>query len=483
LQITELKFENDHFTYQMINRHTTFFKALNLAVDYLILNISMISVYFIEDRTTIFWASNKRYLPIVLVFNLIWLLSANISGLYEQVLNKDSIKTYRVVIKTYILFVSLICFTILILIGTEAYFITRQYLFYSLALFGFLLGLWKLIFLSIRRSERASLRDTRGVIIVGAGRIGYDLYEFINENPDQGYKALGFFDDIPTNVKDKNLYLGATNDCIDYVLSNKVQEIFCTLSLSDSKIIEKLMVDADKNLIRFKYVPEYFDYAKKPTVVQSFGHIPVISVRLEPLENLLNRSIKRLFDVVFSLFVIIFIFSWLFPILSLLIKLESKGPVFFTQLRSGRDNHPFKCYKLRSMYMNNDADHKQATRDDRRITRVGAFLRKTSLDELPQFFNVLIGNMSVVGPRPHMLKHTKQYAALIDRFMVRHFLKPGITGWAQTQGLRGETKTVEAMLDRVEADVWYLENWSFLLDLKIIFLTMKNSLTGDSNAF
>lgn len=135
------------------------------------------------------------------------------------------------------------------------------------------------------------------------------------------------------------------------------------------------------------------------------------------------------------------------------------------------------------MYVNNDADHKQATRGDRRITRVGAFLRRTSLDELPQFFNVLKGNMSVVGPRPHMLKHTTQYSALIDQFMVRHFLKPGITGWAQIHGLRGETRTVEAMLDRVEADVWYLENWSFLLDMKIIFLTLRNTIKGDSNAF
>jgi putative colanic acid biosynthesis UDP-glucose lipid carrier transferase len=467
----------------MINRHTTFFKALNLTIDYFILNISMISTYFIEDRSTIYWANNRRYLPIVLVFNLIWLLSANISGLYEQVLNKDSVKTYRGVIKTYLLFVSFICFTILIVIGTEAYFITRQYLFYSLALFGFLLGVWKLIFLIIRKSERASLIDTRDVIIVGAGRIGYDLYNYFKQNPDVGYKVVGFFDDNPENIIDEKLNLGGTSNCIQYVKENKVAEIFCTLPVSDSKTIERLMLDADKNLIRFKSVPEYYDYDKKPTYIQSFGHIPIISVRTEPLENLLNRSIKRFFDIVFSLFVILFVFSWLFPILAIIIKLESKGPVFFTQLRSGRNNRSFKCYKFRSMRVNDDSDKKQATRNDRRVTKSGAFMRRTSLDELPQFFNVLRGNMSVVGPRPHMLTHTQQYSQLIDRFMVRHFLKPGITGWAQIKGLRGETKTVNDMLKRVEADVWYLENWSFLLDLKIIFLTMRNSLKGDKNAF
>ena len=467
----------------MINRHTTFFKALNLTIDYLILNISMVATYFIEDKSTIFWASNRRYLPIVLVFNLIWLLSANISGLYEQVLNKDSVKTYRVVIRTYFLFVSFICFTILILIGTETYFITRQYLFYSLALFGFLLGLWKLIFLTIRKSDRASFIDTRDIIIIGGGRIGLDLYNYFIQNPDTGYKTVGFFDDEPSNIKDQDLYLGGTDECISYVIKNKVAEIFCTLPVSQSATIEKLMLDADKNLIRFKFVPEYYDYAKKPTFIQSFGHIPIISVRTEPLENVLNRSIKRFFDIIFSLFVIIFVFSWLFPILAIIIKLESKGPIFFTQVRSGRDNHPFKCYKFRSMKVNNDSDKVQATRNDKRITKTGAFLRKTSLDELPQFFNVLIGNMSVVGPRPHMISHTEQYSKLIDRFMVRHFLKPGITGWAQIKGLRGETKTVDAMLQRVEADVWYLENWSFLLDLKIIFLTVRNSAKGEENAF
>jgi len=444
----------------MIHRYATFIKAVNLTIDYIILNISMVISYFIEDRSYIFWINNRRYLPIVLVFNLIWLLSANITGLYEHVLNKDSIRTYRGVIKTYLLFVSFICFTIIILIGTKAYFITREYLFYSLALFGFLLGLWKLVFLTIRKSDRASLIDTRAVIIIGGGRIGSDLHSFFKQNPERGYSLVGFFDDNPEKVIDNRLYLGGTDDCISYVLNNKVDEIFCTLPNSEALTIEKLMLDADKNLIRFKFIPEYYDYAKKPTFIQSFGHIPVISVRPEPLENMLNRSIKRLFDVAFSLFIILFV-----------------------QERSGRDNKPFKCYKFRSMRVNNDSDKKQATRGDSRITKTGAFIRKTSIDELPQFFNVLLGNMSVVGPRPHMISHTQQYSQLIDTFMVRHFLKPGITGWAQIKGLRGETQTTQAMLERVEADVWYLENWSFLLDMKIIFLTVWNVVKGEKNAF
>lgn len=467
----------------MIHRYATFIKAVNLTTDYIILNISMVLSYFIVDKSTFFWINNRSYLPIVLVFNLIWLLAANITGMYEQVLNKDAIITYRGVIKTYAIFVSFICFTIIILIGTKPYFVTREYLFYSLALFGFLLGFWKLIFLGIRKSRRTLLYDTRSVVIVGGGRIGYDLSTYFDQNKQRGYRLVGFFDDQPEKVKDAHLYLGATGECINYVIANKVDEIFCTLPNSKADEIEKLMLDADKNLIRFKFIPEYYDYAKKPTFIQSFGHIPVISVRPEPLENMLNRVIKRVFDTVFSLLTIVFVISWLFPILAIIIKLQSKGPVFFIQIRSGRDNKPFKCYKFRSMRVNNDSDKKQATRDDDRITPIGRFMRRTSLDEFPQFFNVLMGNMSVVGPRPHMISHTEQYSQLIDTFMIRHFLKPGITGWAQVKGLRGETKDTKDMLARVEADVWYLENWSFLLDLKIVFLTTLNAFKGDKNAF
>jgi putative colanic acid biosynthesis UDP-glucose lipid carrier transferase len=467
----------------MIHRYATFIKAINLTIDYIILNISMVIAYLIVDKSFIMWINNKNYLPIVLVFNLIWLLSANISGLYESVLNKDSINTYRSVFKTYLIFVGLICVTIIIIIGTKAYFITREYLFAAIALFGFLLGIWKLIFLTIRRGDRRVLMDKRNVIIVGAGRVGLDLYNYFRMNPERGYNMVGFFDDDPNRVSNVELFLGRTDACLDYVISNKVHEIFCALPSTEAKSIEKLMLEADKNMIRFKLVPEYYSYSNRPTLVQSFGHIPVISLRPEPLESVLNRFIKRVFDIVFSLGILLFVFSWLFPILAIIIKLQSKGPVFFMQVRSGRENENFKCYKFRSMRVNSDSDKKQATRNDSRITKIGAFMRKTSIDELPQFFNVLIGNMSVVGPRPHMVSHTEQYSKVIEKYMVRHFLKPGITGWAQVNGFRGETKNTEAMENRVEADVWYLENWSFLLDLKIIFLTFWSTAKGDENAF
>ncbi|OOQ57760.1 hypothetical protein BC343_13295 [Mucilaginibacter pedocola] len=193
------------------------------------------------------------------------------------------------------------------------------------------------------------------------------------------------------------------------------------------------------------------------------------------------RSTKRAFDIVFSLAVIIFILSWLMPILALLITIESKGPFIFSQKRSSRNNKTFHCYKFRSMYINADCDTLQTAKGDPRITRIGAFLRRYNLDELPQFFNVLMGNMSVIGPRPHMLSQTKEYAKLIDTFMVRHFVKPGITGWAQVNGLRGQTKTVSEMQARVEADLWYLKNWSFSLDMRITMRTILQMITGDKD--
>jgi putative colanic acid biosynthesis UDP-glucose lipid carrier transferase len=465
----------------MIYRYSSFIKAINLFVDYLILNVNIIIACFIANNV-VFFRYDNHYLPVAVIVNLAWFLSAYIIGLYKNVLTKDSIKTSRSLIKAYLLFISFIGFAIIAVSGSISYSLTRHFLLYSL-IFGFLLSIWKLVFLSIRKSERSLLIDAKTCVIVGFGRIGQDLYHFLEDNKGLGFKLIGVFDDTIQANKYEDLYIGSTKDCMPFVISNDIDEIFCTLPTSQSDTINMLMIESDKNLIRFKFIPEYFDFLKRPTYIENFGHIPIVSIRTEPLENTLNRIIKRLFDVIFSLFVILVIFTWLFPILAILIKITSKGSVFFVQTRSGRDNQPFKCYKLRSMTVNADSNNKQATRNDERITKLGAFLRRSSLDELPQFFNVLIGNMTVVGPRPLMISHTIQYSQLIDKFMVRHFLKPGITGYAQINGLRGETKTTEAMLKRVEADVWYLENWSFLLDLKIIFLTVWNAVRGEENAF
>jgi len=218
-------------------------------------------------------------------------------------------------------------------------------------------------------------------------------------------------------------------------------------------------------------------------MIEYYGNLPIVTTRPEPLDNLYNRTIKRIFDIVFSSLFLLLIASWLFPIIALAVKLTSKGPVFFMQKRSGENNSEFLCYKFRTMYVNREADTKQATKDDPRITSVGRILRKTNLDEIPQFINVLKGDMSVVGPRPHMLKHTEEYSKIVNSFMVRHFVKPGITGAAQANGYRGDTTDPKLMEKRVQYDVWYLENWSFWLDIKIVFLTVWSMVKGNENAF
>jgi putative colanic acid biosysnthesis UDP-glucose lipid carrier transferase len=315
--------------------------------------------------------------------------------------------------------------------------------------------------------------------------VGLDLFNYIMENPEMGYKIEGVFDDTyERGVKSTNpSIVGKVNDCFEFVKKNNIAEIYCALPNNETERIKDIMQTADKLMVRIKLVPDIRGIFDRDVMLSVYGRMPILMPRREPLDNKSNEASKRIFDIVFSLFIIILILSWLIPIIALIIKLESKGPVFFKQLRSGRDNKPFYCLKFRSMTINSDSDNKQATKGDLRITRVGSILRKTSLDELPQFFNVLMGDMSVVGPRPHMLKHTEDYSLLIDKYMVRHFVTPGITGWAQVNGYRGETRETDSMSMRVAADIWYLENWTFFLDLKIVFLTVWQAIRGSENAY
>lgn len=269
---------------------------------------------------------------------------------------------------------------------------------------------------------------------------------------------------------------------IDFAKKNQINEFYFPVSTINPVEINTLTEQAEKHCIRINFIP-------KETIESSeyrlhyIGGMAVLKKYNEPLARLRNQTVKRTFDFIVSSFVIIFILSWLIPLIGLIIKLESKGPVFFKQERSGRDNTSFVCLKFRSMRVNKESDLLQATKDDRRITKFGRFLRKTSIDELPQFINVFKGEMSIVGPRPHMLRHTEEYNEQIDHYMVRLYLKPGVTGWAQANGYRGEIKDLDLMRRRVEHDIWYMENWSLLLDIKILWLTFIGVLKGHENAY
>lgn len=344
-------------------------------------------------------------------------------------------------------------------------------------------SLWRVLVRIMLKMYRRKGYDLKRVIIVGAGKNGMEIYRVMKDELDYGFTVDGFFDD---NIALKEVlpnYLGNTNEVSDYVAAHDVDEIYCTLPGTQDEKMLKLMNFAEKNMIRFYIVPEFYRNVKKSLIMEMMESIPLLSIRREPLQSTYNQALKRTFDILFSLFVLIAVFPVLYIILGALIKMTSPGPILFRQKRTGIYGQDFECYKFRTMKVNDEADTTQAAKDDPRKTHLGDFLRKTNLDEFPQFLNVIAGDMSVVGPRPHMLKHTEEYSALIDKYMVRHLVKPGVTGWAQITGYRGETKTLEQMEGRVKRDVWYIENWSFFLDFKIIVVTILNMFRGERNAY
>ena len=361
---------------------------------------------------------------------------------------------------------------------------SRMFFGVTIIIFMVFILFWRIISIYFLKRYRRSGFNYRKIVLIGYNENLENLIEKVYLNQNFGFVIAGLFTNEMENETIKKYYKGDLSQVFTFLKENELDEIVISLGHKDRTLINELLKYADNNMIRAKVIPEFSEYLYRSFSIDYTENIPILQMRREPLQSLTNRIFKRAFDFITSLLTIVFIFSWLFPIIALIIKLTSKGPVFFVQERTGKDGESFKCFKFRSMVVNTKSDQQQATRNDARVTPFGAFMRRTSIDELPQIFNVLLNQMSLVGPRPHMLKHTDEYRLLVDKFMVRHFAKPGVTGWAQTNGFRGETKTVKDMENRAEADIWYIENWSFLLDLKIVFNTMVGMFSGkDENAF
>jgi putative colanic acid biosynthesis UDP-glucose lipid carrier transferase len=318
------------------------------------------------------------------------------------------------------------------------------------------------------------------VVIIGTDETAGRLYEAMKADKGFGYNVLGVFGDhAPAGIDAP--YLGPVAGLGDFMSKKNVDQIFYTLS-GHHEAMSYVTAIADNNVADFYYVPQISRYYARRFQLNNIGSMPVLSTLSNPLNSWTNRVLKRSFDLLVSGTFLIF-YPLIYIPVAIAVKASSPGPVYFRQKRTGYLGKDFDCLKFRTMKMNKDSDKAQATADDPRKTRLGAFLRKTSLDELPQFINVFRGDMSVVGPRPHMLIHTEQYTRLVDRYMVRHSVKPGITGWAQVNGYRGITDELWKMEKRVEYDVWYIEHWSFLLDLKIMVRTVWNAVRGEKNAF
>lgn len=356
----------------------------------------------------------------------------------------------------------------------------NQIILFSTILY-FLLLVWRIVvFILIKRTLKKS-KNRQPVIIVGVSVASIHFKEFMESHPEYGMHVLGFFSD---KTNEKVNVLGSYQEVIPFCQNNKISEIICSADKLSKDDINNILEYCENNFISLKVIPDSAGFLGRNLVTTFIEHMPLLALRKNPFDEATNQFLKRGFDIVFSLTIIVFVLSWLTPLIAILIKLSSKGPVFFLQERSGIRNKSFKCFKFRSMRTDNNAEFKQATKNDSRVTKIGAFLRKTSLDELPQFFNVLIGNMSIVGPRPHPLKLTEEYSQKVDKYMVRHLVKPGITGLSQVMGYRGETQhDLYLMKMRVRMDRFYIDNWSFYLDLKVVYSTIIMMFKRDQNAY
>jgi putative colanic acid biosynthesis UDP-glucose lipid carrier transferase len=326
---------------------------------------------------------------------------------------------------------------------------------------------------------RQSGYNTRSVTLVGEDKELLCLYHKLKSNPTYGYRVSHIYGGMEGltpdgSIRDFEALLSRPDDL------QLGDEVYLCVPRKERDLIERTVRLCDHRVAKFYYLPTAEEKLNlQPILIDDIG---VMTTYTSPLEEPLNRLLKRLLDIVFSILCLI-PSALLLPFIVLAIKRQSPGPVFFRQLRTGIDGRDFYCYKFRSMHVNADADRLQATEDDPRKFPFGDFMRKTNIDELPQFWNVLVGNMSIVGPRPHMLAHTEQYNKLIDKYMVRHFVKPGITGWAQVTGFRGETRELWQMEGRVERDIWYTQHWSLWLDIRIIWMTVKNIFIRDEKAY
>lgn len=470
-----------HFIYNMIknNRQEYFIQWLVGVGDMIVINLIFFTVYrYLPPLYTEVMKPKMQEILLFLNFCYFFALYFVPIKLHQSVIFLDKILQRSLSLVTVHIMLFMICLVFLNMGNDLATFLI---IFYLASLLVF--SLWRVFVRMLVKIWRRKGYNAKNIVIIGAGKNGMELYRIIKNDLSYGFNVLGFFDDSTILRGVIPNYIGQIDSLNEYVRTHEIDEIYCTIPGTNSEKMSQLLNFAEKNLIRFYIVPEFFRDIKKSMVLEIMESVPLLTVRSEPLQSSVNRALKRCFDIIFSLAVIVGIFPLMFIIVGILIKISSPGPIFFKQKRTGLYGREFECYKFRTMRINNEADTLQATKDDPRTTKIGSFLRRTSLDEFPQFINVLKGDMSVVGPRPHMLKHTEQYSMLIDKYMIRHLVKPGITGWAQITGYRGETRTLEQMEGRVKRDVWYLENWSFMLDFKIIAVTVINMFRGESYAY
>lgn len=460
-------------------------RTLILAIifaDILVLSAVVVGTFYIMGV-----ASPSRTAGVVSVYSLItmYILSFLAScTIYPPVVQERIIQTgsvFKRVIITSSLMILIVAMFILIMRQGANF--PRTFLIYTYLFFTLFLFLERSLIRKFFIRIRANRFNQRNVLLIGSGQTMVKLYHTLS-HPAYGYNIVGvFYDEEGVSPELQPLYLGKIDQIYEWLSSHsEIQEIYGNFPKEKRGLINIISKFCDNHLIHFYYVPTFDIYAGK-LAFHFVEDIPVVARREEPLSNPTNKFVKRAFDLICSLLFLVLVFPWIYIVVGIIIKITSPGPIFFKQERTGINGRIFKCYKFRSMKVNDDADTVQATKDDPRKYPFGDFMRKTNIDELPQFINVFRGEMSMVGPRPHMLRHTEEYSKLINRFMVRHLAKPGITGLAQVSGFRGETRHLDDMEGRVKKDIKYIENWTFFLDIKIMIKTLTNMVGGEKNAY
>lgn len=451
---------------QKVVRYSKLIQPITAVID---LTIIVVVLYFTK---------NPEYFNSIFVSYLLisWILISYATG-YYKVYRYTHLTRLITLIFTHFM-VYLLSFLSYFTLFKEGVLVNNQLKVFSLT-FVIIVAIKFFIFLFLKK-YRSTGNNVRNVVVFGHHTVAKKMNTLFKARPDLGYRFAGFFYE-QSEVSSK--YLGTYEDGFAFIVANAVNEIYCQASKFNQEKITKIRTFAKHHNIDFKIIPENKAIYSKNFNLEYYGTIPILKPKKLPFELLETHIIKRTFDILFSIIVCVLVLSWILPIIFIFQRLDSKGPFFFKQKRDGVNGKQFFCLKIRSMEDNSTSDIISASKNDKRVTRVGAFLRKSSLDELPQFLNVLKGDMSVVGPRPHMNLQTKKYVKEIDNYLIRNSVKPGITGLAQIRGFRGEVVKKADIENRVRMDIFYIENWSFLLDLKIIIQTFLNFFKKEEKAY
>lgn len=416
---------------------------------------------------------------------IVWYISASFARLYAD--RRSNKYSEEIVFIIYAIFL----FTILL---SSVSFFLRNYIQFGPSFFTFFLGMLFVLNTTTKYVIRKYLHSAiyqgklfDNILIVGSTPSALDFYETINKYYYYGYKCVGFLDNNQSKMNGCT-YQGGLSALPNLLKEKSIDEVVIALPNSRHEEIRECLEVCDYYATKARIIPDLQQYASSTIQVNNIGLMPVISIRSLPLDKPENRILKRAFDIAFSVLFFLTLGFWLLPLIALLIKLTSRGPVIFKQERWGLNNERIVCYKFRTMVaggsdVDRNGSYNQASKNDPRITKLGRWLRRTNMDELPQFWNVLLGNMSVVGPRPHPTPLNLESMHTVENYMLRHVVKPGISGWAQVNGCRGETRVPGSMQRRVNFDLYYIHRWTFWLDGQIILQTAVNIIRGDQNAY